>query len=104
MELAALSKLYSRSIVVYVEAGGKVEEKMFLCSAEEGRATSDKLNNPVRTTKLSMRTYRLCTLTTHTHTHTHTRTHTFCCLTWGGGGVRACMHRCVHSFHWFSVI
>ena len=85
MELAALSKLYSRSIVVYVEAGGKVEEKMFLCSAEEGHTTSDKLNNPVRTIYEDL---------PFVYPH-HTHTHTFCCLTWGGGCARACIGVCI---------
>ena len=47
VELAALSKLYSRSIVVYMESKGKVEEKMFYCSAERGCKTADELTNPI---------------------------------------------------------
>ena len=87
MELAALSKLYSRSIVVYVEAGGKVEEKTFLCSAEEGRTTSDKLNNPVRTI------YEDLPFVYPHHTHTHILLFN---LGGGGGGcARACIGVCI---------
>ena len=48
MELAALSQLYSRSIVVFVESESRVEEKIFPCSAESNSTTADELTNPVR--------------------------------------------------------
>ena len=47
MELAALSELYSRSIVVYVETAGKVEEKIFPCPAEKSFTAANELTNPV---------------------------------------------------------
>ena len=47
LELVVLSRLYSRSIVVYNELGGRsVEEKVFPCIQDEEKSVDD-FENPV---------------------------------------------------------
>ena len=48
MELVALSKLYSRSIIVYNEQGNGVQEQVFACVKDEGVESADDITNPVR--------------------------------------------------------
>ena len=49
VELVALSKLYSRSIIVYNEQENGVQEQVFPCTEEERASSADDLANPVGT-------------------------------------------------------